>query len=75
MGEQRWTVQVDAGVCIGSGMCASIAPRHFTLDGDRSRPVAERIAPEESVLDAADSCPMEAIRVFDETGTQLAPTE
>jgi len=37
--------------------------------------VAERIAPEESVLDAADSCPMEAIRVFDETGTQLAPTE
>jgi ferredoxin len=52
--------------CAGSGMCAGIAPRHFrTDDGDRFQPVTAEMEPDDSVLDAAASCPMEAIRITD----------
>ncbi|WP_116203947.1 ferredoxin [Amycolatopsis circi] len=60
-----WTVEVDGGVCIGSGMCASLMPEVFQLDGATARAVAESVGPDETVLDAADSCPAMAITVRD----------
>ncbi|MDG4823259.1 ferredoxin [Asanoa sp. WMMD1127] len=68
-----WNVEVSPE-CIGSGVCAGTAPRHFTLGPDgRSRPLATPTAPDEAILDAAVSCPMEAIAVTDsDTG---APVE
>ncbi|HEV7897556.1 MAG TPA: ferredoxin [Planosporangium sp.] len=60
-----WRVGVD-GSCIGSGSCAGIAPAHFALgDDNRSHPLAPEIAPDEAVLDAAASCPVEAIMIVD----------
>ena len=60
-----WRVTVNED-CIGTGSCAGIAPRHFELRADnRSHPVAELVEPEATVLDAALSCPMEAIAVVD----------
>ena len=45
---------------------ASVAKSHFRLDrADRSHPVAAEMDPDDAVLDAAASCPMEAIRVVD----------
>ncbi|KXK61749.1 ferredoxin [Micromonospora fluostatini] len=74
MGENGWRVRVDGSLCIGAGICASTAPSHFALDDGLSQPLAERIQPDEAVRDAADSCPMEAITVFDVvTGVQVAP--
>lgn len=70
-----WRVTVR-DTCVGSGMCIGIAPRHFRLDGDdRSRPAdGGLVAPDDSVLDAAVSCPMEAISVIDaETGEEPEP--
>lgn len=61
----EWRVHVDPTRCIGSGICAGVAPQHFVLVDGLSRPVAERIAADESVLDAAESCPLEAIVVSD----------
>ncbi|GHJ56949.1 ferredoxin [Micromonospora chersina] len=61
----EWRLHVDPTRCIGSGICAGVAPRHFVLVDGLSRPVAERIAADESVLDAAESCPLEAIVVSD----------
>jgi ferredoxin len=44
------------------------------LDKGRARPVEELIAPDQSVADAAATCPMEAIKVRDAvTGELLAP--
>ncbi|GAA1198931.1 hypothetical protein GCM10009654_64460 [Streptomyces hebeiensis] len=60
-----WRLAVDAQRCMGSGICAGVAPDHFVLDDDTSRPVAGSTAPDELVLDAADSCPAMAIAVFD----------
>ncbi len=70
-----WRVRVDAGRCIGSGMCVGTAPGRFAFDpGQRSRPVSELIDEDEAVRDAAVSCPVEAITLTDtETGSPVSP--
>ncbi|MGW7537030.1 ferredoxin [Amycolatopsis sp. NPDC054798] len=60
-----WKVEVDEGTCIGSGMCASLLPERFVLEGATARAVSESVEPDETVLDAADSCPAMAITVRD----------
>ncbi|MFC5720023.1 ferredoxin [Streptomyces gamaensis] len=60
----RWRVEVDRDVCVGSGMCAALAPDSFALGPDRrSRPLEEETDPREDVLEAAENCPVEAISV------------
>ncbi|GAA1282535.1 ferredoxin [Saccharothrix xinjiangensis] len=71
----HWTVEVDRSTCLGTGMCTSIAPGHFRLEGGTSVPVNPSVEPDDSVVDAAESCPMEAILVRDADGTVLAPQE
>ncbi|MFD7653222.1 ferredoxin [Actinosynnema sp. NPDC059797] len=71
----NWTVEVDRGACLGTGMCTSLAPEHFRLEGGTSVPVSSSVEPDDAVTDAAESCPMEAILVRDADGTVLAPQE
>jgi ferredoxin len=60
-----WRVAVDH-TCIGSGSCVGISPAHFALGEDnRSHPLRAEIEPDEAVLDAVASCPVEAITVVD----------
>ncbi|WP_434588903.1 ferredoxin [Streptomyces sp. A5-4] len=60
----RWHVEVDRSVCIGSGMCVNNAPGAFTLDTARqSHPVAPDSDANEGVLTAAEGCPVEAITI------------
>jgi ferredoxin len=61
----QWLVAVAPDRCAGAGVCAGLAPEHFTVDGNRSRPPAAPVEPDEALLDAADCCPMEAIAVTD----------
>lgn len=69
-----WRLNVDKGLCIGSGICAATAPEHFELVDGVARPLAEVVDPAEPARDAADSCPMEAIAVRDAvTAELLAP--
>ncbi|MEC3979771.1 ferredoxin [Amycolatopsis sp. H20-H5] len=60
-----WNVEVDENTCIGSGMCAALMPELFELEGATARALAEKIEPDETALDAADSCPAMAINVTD----------
>ncbi|KKK04532.1 ferredoxin [Micromonospora sp. HK10] len=72
----EWRLYIDPTRCIGSGICAGVAPDHFVLVDGLSRPRVERIPAAEAVLDAADSCPLEAIIVSDVAGAQrIAPEE
>jgi ferredoxin len=73
--DECWTVTVNRDVCQGTGMCAGTAPKHFRLDDGRSRPIHEVISPDDVVLDAAETCPTEAIAVHDSEGHQLAPAQ
>jgi len=67
-----WKVGVDPGACIGSGMCAALVPEWFTLNGPHATVTAEDAAPDEILLDAADSCPAGAITVT-ENGVEIGP--
>ncbi|CCH28755.1 ferredoxin [Actinosynnema sp. NPDC047251] len=69
----RWSLEVDRDTCVGSGMCVSIAPDHFRLDAGTAEPVDGSVDPDDAVLEAAESCPMEAILVRDAAGERLAP--
>jgi len=52
----QWRVSVSSD-CIGSGVCAGTAPKHFRLVGGYSEPIAVEVEPDEAVLGAAESCP------------------
>ncbi|MFG1886968.1 ferredoxin [Micromonospora sp. NPDC049051] len=71
---EQWRVHVDPTRCIGSGICAGTAPEHFVLVHGLARPLAERVAPDDALVDAADSCPMEAVIVSEADGLRrIAP--
>ncbi|WP_328871012.1 ferredoxin [Streptomyces sp. NBC_00287] len=58
----RWHVEVDRSVCIGSAQCVHRAPDGFRLDTARqSHPVEAETDANEQVLAAAETCPVEAI--------------
>ncbi len=67
-------VKVDRELCIGVGNCVAIAPTVFRLD-DQNRAVV--LAPdsvdEETLMEAVESCPENAIIVEDDDGNQLYP--
>jgi ferredoxin len=62
---EQWVISVDRDRCIGSGICAGLAPGHFAVEQvhHRSQALSTNIAAEDAVFDAAMSCPMEAIGI------------
>jgi ferredoxin len=72
--DTRWRITVDRGTCIGSAVCVGTLPNRFKLVDDKSVPVEAEIDPDDDVLGAAESCPMEAILVVNAaTEEVLAP--
>lgn len=60
----RWHVDVDRSLCIGSAQCLHRAPEGFLLDAARqSHPVDPDTDANEQVLAAAENCPVEAIMI------------
>ncbi|MEU3887035.1 ferredoxin [Streptomyces sp. NPDC029041] len=58
----RWHIEVDRSLCIGSAQCLHRAPDGFRLDAARqSRPASPDMDANERVLEAAECCPAEAI--------------
>ena len=51
--------------CIGCGMCASIDPEHFEMDGT-SQVISNDNIESESLKDAIESCPVAAITIEEE---------
>jgi ferredoxin len=67
-------VRIDRTLCVGFGDCITEAPDAFVLDDGG---VAVFVKPEaverERLLRACDSCPVDAITVWDESGAQIVP--
>ncbi|MET9381571.1 ferredoxin [Streptomyces sp. NPDC002928] len=60
----RWHVEVDRSLCIGSAQCLHHAPDGFRLDTARqSHPVDPDTDANERMLAAAEGCPVEAILI------------
>ena len=68
-----YRIEVDRELCSGFGSCIDSAPKVFQLD---SSGIASLLAPESAdrtALEAARSCPMGAIAVFDsDSGEQVS---
>ncbi|GHD98245.1 ferredoxin [Streptomyces alanosinicus] len=73
----RWHIEVDRSVCIGSAQCVHHAPDDFSLDAARqSHPAAPDTDANEPILQAAESCPVEAILItLRDSGEAVFPPE
>lgn len=67
-------VRVDRDLCIGVGNCVAYAPTVFTLDEENKAVVLDPSSVDDNtLLEAAKSCPENAIIVEDDEGRQLYP--
>jgi ferredoxin len=65
---------IDRDACIGAAPCVTVAPGVFQLDEDNKAYVVDQNAADgDTILLAAQSCPVQAIRVFDDMGRQVYP--
>ncbi len=68
-----YSAQVDADVCISTGNCVRRAPSAFAFSEDdvaEPRPGVAELA-EEQLIQIARSCPVAAIHLFAEDGTEV----
>jgi ferredoxin len=67
-------VKVDRELCTGVSNCVAIAPTVFKLD-DKNKVVVldPGSVEEETLMEAAKSCPENAIIIEDDNGNQLHP--
>lgn len=81
-------VYVDRDLCIGAAPCVSVAPKVFELDdeakaivlpdaieaeNDNKIRIKTEAADDDTLLMAAQSCPVQAIFVYDDDGKQIFP--
>ena len=67
-------VKIDRELYIGVSNCVAIAPTVFKLDKEYKAVVLDTASVnEQTILEAAESCPENAITVEDDQGNQLYP--
>lgn len=67
-------IKADRNKCISAGTCVAIAPDVFELDEEgKVRIKNPQGADDQTILDAAKSCPVLAIEIFDDNGKQIFP--
>ncbi len=67
-------IVVDRDACIGAAPCVTVAPGVFQLDDESKAYVVDpNGADAETILLAAQACPVQAIFLYDETGKQIYP--
>ncbi len=70
----KLSITVNKLRCIASGDCVETAPTVFQLnDEGKSEVINVAGAADATIISAARSCPVKAITVVDESGTQLFP--
>ncbi|MFA6253620.1 MAG: ferredoxin [Patescibacteria group bacterium] len=67
-------IEIDRELCISVASCVAIAPSTFELD-DKGIAVIKNLKgdDEKVILQAAQSCPVNAIIIYDDAGQQIHP--
>ncbi len=70
-----YLVQIDRTLCVGFGDCVEASTEAFELDDEGIAVFREGIdaIATESLMTACGECPVDALTVLDESGTQLVP--
>ncbi|OIP80440.1 MAG: cytochrome [Parcubacteria group bacterium CG08_land_8_20_14_0_20_48_21] len=69
-----YKIEVDRDACISISNCVAIAPNVFQLDDEGKAYVVKTDGDlPETILEAAKSCPVDAIILKDEQGKQIWP--
>jgi len=58
-------IVIDGSLCSGFGTCAELAPELFDIGPDGVASARQGTTGDDGVLDAAGSCPMGAIAIYD----------
>ncbi len=67
-------VVVDRELCIGAASCVALAPEVFELDGENKAAAKSAAkAADEQILNAAKSCPVAAIFLYDRDNRRVYP--
>lgn len=67
-------VKVDRDLCSGMAYCVSVAPSVFDLDDDMKAVILDPSSvDEETLMEAAKSCPLDAIILENDKGEQVYP--
>ena len=67
-------VRIVRNECCGNAQCVELAPEVFALDSKNKATVIDSgAAPPETLIEAAEACPCQAIVVEDDEGNQLMP--
>lgn len=67
---------VDRKLCVSVASCVSIATNTFELDEEGlSRVKKQNGDPDATILQAAKSCPVNAISIYDEKGNKIYPKD
>ncbi len=73
-GKRIARIEIDRTTCIGAASCAALAPNTFELDDENIAVLKNPTSDDaQTILLAAQSCPVDAISLYDETGAQLWP--
>lgn len=67
-------IEVDRDLCIGAASCVVIAEKVFQLDSENKAIIVDPAgADDDTILEAAKSCPVQAIFLYDENDNQIFP--
>ena len=66
-----YRIEIDRLLCSGVGSCAEHAPDTVRIGSDGVAAISDTPTDDAAIVEAAASCPMGAIAVFDQFGTQL----
>jgi ferredoxin len=67
-------IEIDRDTCISAGSCVAIAPQTFQLDEEgKVKLVDPKGNDDATIIEAAKSCPVNAITLTDEAGKKIWP--
>ncbi len=71
MGKYKFSVIIED--CIGCGACASLMPKHWVMNGQKTKLIKEDISDKdlEAAKECRDACPVSCIKIKDEKGKEL----
>ena len=60
-------IKIDREICIGCGLCAALAEKTFKIDNEGKSVVKHKTGDsKENISSAANSCPVNAIKISQE---------